>query len=108
VAAKTRPRATPRGFYFEAMKDAERLAMAEAMGVDGIDQEIALLRLRLRSVIGEKPEDLTLMFKGIALLARVVATRYGLGKTGREEIQEALLEAFTDLKRAMSVEGEGD
>jgi len=82
------------------MSEAERLALSEAMAVDGVDQEIALLRLRLRTAIAAKPADLPLMFKGIELLARVVATRYGLGKTGREEMQEALLQAFTELKRA--------
>jgi len=107
VAAKTRrARTTPRGFYAEAMSDAERLALGDATQVDGVDQEIALLRLRLRTAIARSPEDLPLMFKGIDLLAKVIATRYGLGKTGREEIQEALLVAFTDLKAAMS--GEGD
>jgi len=101
VAVKTRrARTTPRGFYVSALSDAERLALSEAMQVDGVDEEIALLRLRLRTAITKQPEDLPLMFKGIALLARVVATRYGLGKTGREEMQEALLQAFTELKRA--------
>ena len=101
MAVKTRrARATPRGFYVAAMTEAERLALAEAMSVDGVDQEIALLRLRLRSAIIAEPKDLPLMFKGIELLAKVVATRYGLGKTGREEMQEALLQAFTELKRA--------
>lgn len=108
MAAKTtRARTTPRGFYVTAMTEAERLSLADAMGVDGIDQEIALLRLRLRSAVKERREDLPLMFKGIELLAKVIATRYGLGKTGRDEIQEALLEAFTDLKAAMSGEGDG-
>ena len=107
MAVKTRrTRATPRGFYVAAMSEAYRLALTEAMAVDGVDQEIALLRLRLRSAIAESPEDLPLMFKGIELLARVVATRYGLGKTGREEMQEALLQAFTELKRASG--GESD
>jgi hypothetical protein len=101
VAVKTRrARATPRGFYLTVLSEAERLSLSEAMAVDGMDQEIALLRLRLRSAIADKPEDLPLMFKGIALLARLIATRYGLGKTGREEMQEALLQAFTELKRA--------
>jgi hypothetical protein len=108
VAARTRrARTSPRGFYVEALSEAERLALPEAMGVEGIDQEVALLRLRLRSVIAEGPEDLPLMFKGIELLAKVVATRYGLGKTGRDEIQAALIEAFTDLKQSMSAEAEG-
>jgi len=95
------------------MTEAERLSLAEAMEVEGVDQEIALLRLRLRSAIKDKREDLAredlaLMFKGIELLARVVATRYGLGKTGREEVQEALVAAFTDLKQAMSAGDEDD
>jgi hypothetical protein len=108
VAVKTRrARATPRGFYVAALSAAERLALADAMQVDGVDQEIALLRLRLRRV-AKRPEDLPLMFKGIELLAKVVATRYGLGKTGRDEIQEALVSAFTDLKAAMSSGDEGD
>jgi len=108
VAVRTkRARPTPRGFYLEAMSDAERLSLAEAMQVDGVDQEIALLRLRLRSAARD-PENLALMFKGIELLAKVVATRYGLGKTGREEIQEALVSAFTDLKTAMSSGDEGE
>ena len=103
MAVKTkRTRATPRGFYVTALKEAERLALAEAMQVEGVDQEIALLRLRLRSAIEGEPDDLALMFKGIELLAKVVATRYGLGRTGREEVQEALVAAFTDLKKAMS------
>jgi hypothetical protein len=109
VAVRTkRARPTPRGFYVEAMSAAEHLALAEAMQVDGLDQEIALLRLRLRSVAKSREDkDLPLMFKGIELLAKVVATRYGLGKTGREEIQEALVSAFTDLKTAMSGGDEG-
>jgi hypothetical protein len=107
VAVKTRRApARPRGFYVSALNEAERQALSDAMQVDGVDQEIALLRLRLRTAITKQPEDLSLMFKGIALLARLVATRYGLGKTGREEMQEALLQAFTELKRAS--EGEAD
>jgi hypothetical protein len=109
VAVKTkRTRATPRGFYVQAMSEAERLALADAMQVEGVDEEITLLRLRLRSVAAAVPADLPLMFKGIELLAKVIATRYGLGKTGREEVQEALVNAFTDLKAAMSSNDEGD
>jgi hypothetical protein len=81
------------------------------MQVEGLDQEIALLRVRLREAVKDRSkeagsDDLALMFKGIELLAKVVATRYRLGKTGRQEVQEALASAFTELKQAMS--GDGD
>jgi hypothetical protein len=107
MAAKPRTRTTPRGFYIEAMSDAERLALADAMAVDGVDEEIALLRLRLRTAIAKRPEDLPLMFKGIELLAKVVATRYRLSKQGKDEIERALTSAFVEMKRAMSGESDG-
>jgi hypothetical protein len=108
VAVKTKRAPATRGdFYAKALSEAERVALSEALQVDGMDQEIALLRMRLRDAVTQSPEDLPLMFKGIALLARVVATRYRLGKTGREEIQEALVQAFTELEQSMGKEESG-
>ena len=109
MAVKTkRARTTPRGFYLRALSEAERIAFREAMQVEGLDQEMALLRVRLLNAITKEPEDLPLMFKGIELLARVVATRFRLGKTGRQEVEEALVAAFTDLKQAMSAGDEAE
>jgi hypothetical protein len=110
VAVKTkRVRQTQRGFYAKALSEAEQIALSEAIQVEGVDEELALLRVRLREVIKNSAGDLPLMFTGIELLARVVATRYRLGKTGRDEVQEALVSAFTELKQAMSGgEEEGD
>ena len=109
MAVRTkRARTTPRGFYVTALKEAERVTLQEALQVEGIDQEIALLRVRLLNAIEKEPEDLALMFKGIELLARALATRFRLGKTGRQEVQEALVAAFTDLKQAMSAGDEAE
>ena len=55
----------PMRFYTQALTEAERSDLPLALEVDGVDQEIAVLRLRLRSMLEERPDDLTLMFKGI-------------------------------------------
>ena len=104
MAAKTRTRTTPRGFYAAALSDAERASLTTALAVEGIDEEIAVLRLRLRSALAERPEDLPLMFKGIDLLAKTVATRYRLSKHEEKEVGNALAAAFREMDRVMSEE----
>ena len=86
-----------RGFYAKAVSAAERLALEEAMGVSGLDEEIALLRLRLQQAVAEEPKDLELMFKGAALLARLVATKFGLSKGDATDINAAIERAVASL-----------
>ena len=94
MAAKVtrRPRRpdTARSFYRDALSEAERSDLPVALEIDDLDQEIALLRLRLRSAIEERPDDLALMFKGIELLARAVATRYRLSKRSERDLASSL------------------
>jgi hypothetical protein len=98
VAARSRRLpAKARRFYEEALTQAEQADFPVALEVEGIDQEIALLRLRLRGALQEHPEDLQLMLRGIALLVRALAAKYRLPKAD----QDALAEAVAD-----EIEGE--
>ena len=82
--------AQPRRFYARALTRAERAALPVALAVEGLDEEIAVLRLRLRQAIEERPDDLALMFKGIELMAKVVATRYRLSKKAERDLAASL------------------
>lgn len=73
-------RAKLRSFYEPALAAAERDDLAEARGVEGLDEEIAVLRLRLRRALEEHPEDFAIMARGVELLVRAVSTRYRLSK----------------------------
>ena len=84
-------------FYAKALSEAERIDLAEAMRVTGLDEEIALLRLRLQQAIEDKPKDLELMFKGAALLARLVATEFHLSKGDAGDLEETILRAIGNL-----------
>jgi hypothetical protein len=84
-----RPDAVDR-FYQAALTEAERECWPVARQIEGLEQEIALLRLRLRRAIEERPEDLPLMFRGIDLLARVVSARYRLSKGSRQDLNDSL------------------
>ena len=79
--ALPRPGATKTQHFYEcALTEAERAELAGALKVTGIDAEIAALRVRLRRVIKEQPEDLALMLRGMDVLRRLLVTRYGLSK----------------------------
>ena len=84
--ARRAERAVLRSFYEPALDAAERADFAEARRVQGIDEEIAVLRLRLRRAIEEHPEDLAIMSRGIELLVRAVNTRYRLSKESSDDL----------------------
>ena len=79
------------GFYEEALSQAEQVALSRARDVDGLDEEIALLRVRLRSLAAEDPENLAPFLKGMELLVRAVGARYRLSKKDREDLMESIV-----------------
>ena len=60
------------GFYAGALDESDRIALVDAGAVIGLDQEIALLRLRLRRVLRDCPDDHPLAVRAIELLVRAV------------------------------------
>ena len=84
TAARSRRRRknVARDFYGSALEAAEE--------IQGLDNEIALLRTKLRSVLSERPDDLPLMLRGIELLVKAVSARYRLSKEAEENLSESL------------------
>ena len=78
------------GFYDEALTEAERAALPLARAIDGLDEEIAVVRLRLRSALEEHPEDLKLMAKGVDLLVKALAARYRLSKNEKADLSASV------------------
>ncbi|MCH7617597.1 MAG: hypothetical protein J4N36_00290 [Chloroflexi bacterium] len=86
-----------RDFYAAALTDAERLQLAEARRVDGLDEEIALLRVRLRSALEQRPEDFDLLRDGIALLVRAVSTQYRLSPKARKDLANRMAAVLNSI-----------
>ena len=78
------------GFYDEALTKAERAALPRARELRGIDEEIAVVRLRLRSALEQHPEDLKLMAKGVDLLVKALSVRYRLSKDEKADLSAAI------------------
>ena len=75
-----------RDFYGSALDAAEQIELREAAEIKGLDEEIAVLRMRLRKVLKEHPEDLPLMMRGVELLVKAVSARYRLSKEAEEDL----------------------
>ena len=84
-------------FYGQALNEAERLELEEARGVEGIDEEIAILRLKLRELIVAAPEKFDLHLKLATTIARLVSTRYSISKEQKKSLKEAITKVLTEI-----------
>lgn len=94
MTVKTTRQRRAKNFYECVLTDTEKNSLQIAREVEGIDEEVALLRLRLRTVIEKKSQDFPLMLRGLDALRRLIEVRYRLG----EEESEALAAEVTLLR----------
>lgn len=102
VAARPAPAEQPQAeavpqFYRSVVDEAD--ALLEADEIQGLDQELALLRVRLRD-LGREP-DHELMIKSVETIRKIVTARYRMSKQQSEDIGQALAEVFARLGAVM-------
>ena len=85
------------GFYGKALDEAEKLELEEARGIEGIDEEIAILRVKLRELILAKPERFDLQLKVVTAIARLVTTRYNITREQKKFLREAITRVLTEI-----------
>lgn len=90
-------RTRPRGFYRFAVDEAGSVELEEASKVEGIDEEIALLRVKLRELVGNQPDRLDLHLSAASTIARLVRTRYQISKEEKRSLKEAITKVLTDV-----------
>ena len=98
VARAAGVKADTRRFYVEALSEAERAGLDEALEVEGFEEEIAALRLRLRSAIEERPQDVALMLRGMDVLRRMLAAKYGLTRGDQKDCSAYAEETLRRLR----------
>ena len=59
--------------------------------------------MRLRTALAKWPEELPLMFRGIALIARMVAARYRLSKQSEDELATRLTGVLQEFRTALEI-----
>jgi len=90
-------RRNPKAFYAQSLTEAERESLKAARKLDGLEEEIAMLRVRLLSALRERPEDLQLLIAGVGMLVRAVATQYRLSPKASKDLANKMQAALNAL-----------
>jgi len=96
-APKGNQNARKHGFYTRALTEAEKVELEEASLVEGIDQEIAFLRMKLKELAEHEPERIDLHLEAANTIARLVRTRYQISKDQKKSLKEAIQKVLCDV-----------
>ncbi|HVP05535.1 MAG TPA: hypothetical protein VMT90_07670 [Dehalococcoidia bacterium] len=90
-------RINPKKFYAESLSEAERERLPVARKMEGLAEEIAVLRVRLNTALHEHKGDFPLLMAGIGMLVRAVATQYRLSPKARKELADQMTAVLNSL-----------
>jgi hypothetical protein len=85
------------GFYSHVLDPEEQADFEQATEVEGLDEEIALVRVKLKSLIARDPDNTKLIMQGVATLEKLVRTRYNIGKEDKQGLREAIENVLRDV-----------
>ncbi len=102
-APKGNQNARKHGFYSRVLDEAEQIDFELAAGVEGIDDEIALLRVKIKSLLERDPENIKLIMQAANTLARLVKTRYNITKEQRKGLKEAIGNVLRDVALPLGI-----
>lgn len=85
------------GFYSRAFDKADKLELEELAQVVGLDDEIALLRWKLRQLTETDPSRLDLHLEAANTLSRLVKTRYLISAEQKHSLKEAITKVLTNI-----------
>ena len=95
--------ARKQGFYSKVLDEAEKLDFELASGVNGIDDEIALLRVKIKSILENDPENIKLIMQVTNALERLIRTRYKISKEQRKGLKEAIGNVLRDVALPLGI-----
>jgi hypothetical protein len=102
-APKGNQNARKHGFYSRVLDEAEQLDFELATGVEGIDGEIALLRVKIKSILKNDPENIKLITQATDALSRLVRTRYNISKEDKKGLKEAIGNVLRDVALPLGI-----
>ncbi len=102
-APKGNQNARKHGFYSKVLDEAGQLDFELASGVEGIDDEIALLRVKIKSLITHDPDNIKLIMQATNTLAGLVKTRYKISKEQKKGLREAIGNVLRDVALPLGI-----
>jgi len=85
------------------LDETERLDYERATEVEGIDGEIALLRVKIKSLVECDPGNLSLIMQATNALARLVVTKYNISKGDKQGVKETIANVLRDVALPLGI-----
>ena len=85
------------GFYTEVMDEAEQADFESAIELDGIDEEIALLRVKIKSLVEYDPQNVHLIMQAVDSIRKLVRTKFSIGKNDKKGLLDAVGNVLKDI-----------
>lgn len=83
--------------YLAALEKADKALYADASDITGLEQEIALLRIKLRQLLEKEPENFELCLKAASTIARLASVHYKINSSARKSLREAITRVITEI-----------
>ena len=103
-AAKGNHNTGKHAFYSRVLDDAEKLDLELAHDVEGLDNEIALLRVKIKSLLEKDPENVKLIMEATNILARLVKTRYNITREQQKGLTEAIAQVLKEVAIPLGIQ----
>jgi len=84
-------------FYERVLDEAEKLEFADANSIEGLDGEIAILRIRIRDLLKADKENTGLILEATGMLADLVRTRFSITNSQKKGLKEAIYNVIKDI-----------
>lgn len=85
------------GFYSCVLDDTEQSNIAQAASLEGIDEEITVLRVKLQSVLVKDPDNILLILRAIETLAKLLRIKYHIRKSDGNQLRTAIGNVVRDI-----------
>jgi hypothetical protein len=91
------------GFYARALNEAERMELEEAATIEGLDNEIAILRVKLRQLLEQYPERVDLQMRAVNMLAQLIRTRYNITTEQKKSLAQAITTVLQEVALPLGI-----
>jgi hypothetical protein len=83
---------------YYSLTDTDKQSWTEAMKENGLDGEIALMRVIIKSLIANDPENYRALFRACEVLARLIVARHKIGSDKLENMKTAMHNVYRDIE----------
>jgi hypothetical protein len=85
------------GFYSTVLDEKEMAEYQKAVEVEGLDEEIAMMRVKLYSLLEKDPENVRLITQAVNALVRMMVMKQRMDKGDENDLIEVVKNVITNL-----------